>query len=135
MGSRACGLFFLNNVFSSDNSCLSSSAVYRSTCVHYLAACVPCHFSHVQLCAALWTAACQPPLSKGFSKQGYWSGLPCLPSGSLPDPGIESVSHVYPALAVRFFTACATWEALCIILLDSFYHIVEQVQALAYFCF
>ena len=34
------------------------------------------HFSHVQLCATLWTAAHQAPLSKGFSRQEYWSGLP-----------------------------------------------------------
>ena len=33
-------------------------------------------FSHVQLCATLWTAAHQAPLSMGFSRQEYWSGLP-----------------------------------------------------------
>ena len=38
----------------------------------------------------------------GFSRQEYWSGLPFLPPGDLPDPGIESRS---PALAERFFTA------------------------------
>ena len=52
-------------------------------------------FSHVLLCAALWAAACQGPLSVGFSRQEYWSGLPCPPSGDLPDPGIEPRS---PAL-------------------------------------
>ena len=35
------------------------------------------------------TAACQAPLSMGFSRQGYWSGSPCLPPGDLPDPGVE----------------------------------------------
>ena len=44
----------------------------------------------------------QAPLSMGFSRQEYWSGLPFLPPGDLPDPGIESRS---PALAERFFTA------------------------------
>ena len=34
------------------------------------------HFSHAQLCATLWTAAHQAPLSMGFSRQEYWSGLP-----------------------------------------------------------
>ena len=34
------------------------------------------HFSHVQLCATPWTAACQATLSMGFSRQEYWSGLP-----------------------------------------------------------
>jgi len=36
-----------------------------------------------------WTAACQAPLSMGFSKQGYWSGLPFPSPGYLPDPGIK----------------------------------------------
>ena len=45
------------------------------------------------LCAALWTSACQAPLSRGFSRQEYWSGLPCPPPGNLPNPGIESVSY------------------------------------------
>ena len=48
------------------------------------------HFSHVQLFVTLWTAAHQPPLSMGFSRREYWSGLPCLPPGDLPDPGIEA---------------------------------------------
>ena len=52
------------------------------------------HFSHVWLFETLWTVAHQAPLSMGFSRQGYWSGLPCLPPGDLPDPGIEPVSHV-----------------------------------------
>ena len=56
------------------------------------------HFSHVQLYATLWTVARQAPLSMGFSKQEYWSGLPCPPPGDLPDPGIEPVSPATPAL-------------------------------------
>ena len=35
------------------------------------------------------TVACQAPLSMGFSRQEYWSGLPCPPPGDLPNPGIE----------------------------------------------
>ena len=46
------------------------------------------------------TVAHQTPLSIGFSSQEYWSGLPFLPPGNLPDPGIKPVS---PALAGRFF--------------------------------
>ena len=38
----------------------------------------------------LWTVAHQAPLSMGFCRQEYWSGLPC-PPGDLPDPGIEPV--------------------------------------------
>ena len=41
--------------------------------------CMHCHFSHVRLFVTLWTVACQAPLSMGFSRQDYWSGLPCLP--------------------------------------------------------
>ena len=62
--------------------------------------------------ATLWTIACQAPLSMGFSKQEYWSGLPWPPPGSLPHPGIESVSLRSPALASRFFTSTAFWKAL-----------------------
>ena len=44
--------------------------------------------SHVQLMTP-WTVACQVPLSMGFSRQEYWSGLPFPSPGDLPDPGIE----------------------------------------------
>ena len=47
------------------------------------------YFSHVQLFETLWTVAHQAPLSMGFSRQEYWSELPCSPPGDLPDPGIE----------------------------------------------
>ena len=70
------------------------------------------HFGHVQLYAAPWTVAHQAPLSREFSTQEYWSGLPCPSSGNLPDPGTEPTSLMPPALAGRFFTASAMWEAL-----------------------
>ena len=44
------------------------------------------------LCGTSWTAACQAPLSMGFSRHEYWSGLPCPPPWDLPDPGIDPVS-------------------------------------------
>ena len=68
-------------------------------------------FSRVQLCVTLWTIAHQALLSMGFSRQEYWSGLPCPLSGNLPDPGIKPASPVSPALAGRFFTTNTTWEA------------------------
>jgi len=37
----------------------------------------------------MWTVACQAPLSMGFSRQEYWSGLPCPPPRDLPNPGIK----------------------------------------------
>ena len=52
--------------------------------------------SPVRLFVTPWTRARQAPLSMGFSRQEYWSGLPFPPPGDLPDPGIEPVS---PALA------------------------------------
>ena len=54
--------------------------------------CVLSHLSHVRLCAALWTAACQALMSMGFSRQKYWRGFPCPPPGDLPNPGIEPTS-------------------------------------------
>ena len=63
------------------------------------------------LFATLWTVAHQASLSMRFSRQEYWSGLPCPPSGDLPDPGIEPAFLMSPALAGGFFTTRAIWEA------------------------
>ena len=71
-----------------------------------------CCFSCVQLSATLCTVAHQAPLSMGFSRQEYWSGLPCPPPGDLPDAGTEPASLWCPTLAGRFFTTSTTWEAL-----------------------
>ena len=60
--------------------------------------------SRVQLFVTLWTAARQAPLSMGFSRQEYWSGLPFPPPGDLLDPGIELASPASSALAGGFFT-------------------------------
>jgi len=65
-------------------------------------------FSRVQLFATPWTVAHQAPLSLGFSRQEHRSGLPCPPPGDLPDPGIEPIFLMSPALAGRFFTTSAT---------------------------
>ena len=50
--------------------------------------------SCVQIFATVWTVACQAPLSTGFPRQEYWSGLPFPPPGDLSNPGIESTSLV-----------------------------------------
>ena len=69
------------------------------------------HFRYVQLFETLWTVACpRAPLSMGFSRQEYCSGLLCPSPGDLPDPGIEPVSLTSPALAGGFFTTSTTWE-------------------------
>ena len=62
--------------------------------------------------AALWTVAFQAPLFMRVPRHEYWSGLPCPPPRDLPDPGIEPVVLMSPALAGVFFTTSATWEAL-----------------------
>ena len=61
-------------------------------------------FSPVRLFGTPWTVAHQTPLSLGFSRQEYWSGLLCPPPGDLPDPGIKPTSLMSPALAGGFFT-------------------------------
>ena len=70
------------------------------------------HFNCVWLFAPSWTVARQALFSMGFSRQKYWSGLPCPPPGDLPDPGIKTASLTSPAVAGRFSTSSAIWEAL-----------------------
>ena len=77
----------------------------KTLCV--LQACVLSHFSHVWLFENLRTVACQVPLSMGFSRQEYSSGLPCPPPGDLPDPGIEPKSLKFVG---GLFTSSTTWE-------------------------
>ena len=66
------------------------------------------HFSRVLLCVTLWTVACQAPLSMRFSRQEYWSGLPCPPPRDLPDSRMEPASLSSPALKDGFFTTSAS---------------------------
>ena len=67
-------------------------------------------FSPVRLFGTIWTTAHQAPLSMGFSRQEYWSGLPCPSPGDLPGPGIEPTSLASPVLAGGFFTTSVTRE-------------------------
>ena len=72
--------------------------------------------SHVRLFAFPRTIDCKAPPPKEFSRQEYWSGLPCPPPGNLSDPGIEPISFMSPALAGRFFTTSTTWESpICLL--------------------
>ena len=68
----------------------------------YVCICM-CVFSPVQLFVTLWTVTRQAPLSMGFSRQEYWSGLLFPPLEDFPDPGIEPASPSTPGLASRFF--------------------------------
>ena len=56
--------------------------------------------SRVPLFATPWTIAYQAPLSMGFSRQEYWSGLPFPSAGDLPNPGIEPESPALQADAL-----------------------------------
>ena len=71
------------------------------------------HAKSFQLChfATPWIVTHQAPLSMGFSRQEYQSGLPGPSSGDLPDPGIEPTSHCVSSIAGEFFTTSTTWEA------------------------
>ena len=61
-----------------------------------------------------WTVAYQAPLSIGFSRQEYWSGLPFPSPGDLPDSGIKPTPLVSPELASRFFTTVAPWKPIAV---------------------
>ena len=65
----------------------------------FVHACTLSCFSHVRLFVTLWTVAHPAPLSMGFSRKEYWSGLPYTLPG-YPDPGVEPASPVAPALQV-----------------------------------
>ena len=82
--------------------------------------------SHVRLFVTPWTVAYQAPLSMGFSRQEYWSGLPFPSPGDLPDPGIElgfpaleadAVIDISPGnldSSLCFFQPSVSHDVLCI---------------------
>ena len=78
-------------------SSVLSCGAKQSMCLN---ACALVHFSRVRLFVTLWSVACQAPLSMGFSRQEYWSGLPFPSAGHLPNPGIKPISPASPALQV-----------------------------------
>ena len=91
-----------------------NKCAYVCVCVHAHACVCVCMlscFSGVQLCVTPWTVACQAPLSMGFSRHEYWSGLPWPPLGHLPDPGMEPTSAT-SAFAGGIFTTSATWKPM-----------------------
>ena len=89
-------------------NCDNEQSVTKGPCS---SVCMLSRFSHAQLFVTLQTVAHQASLSTGFSWQKYWSGLPFPPPGNLPNLGIEGTSLIFPALAGRFLTTSATWEA------------------------
>ena len=75
--------------------------------------------SRVWLFVTPWSVAYQAPLSTGFSRQEYWSGVPFPSPGDLPYPGIEPASLMSPALAGRSVSPGATWEAFLLWVVDN----------------
>ena len=88
------------------------SKMLNAICMYVLCmyACVLSCFSRIQLFVTLWTVAHQAPLSKVFSKQEYWCGLPCPPPGVLPNLEIKLSSVPSPAFPGGFFTTSVTSE-------------------------
>ena len=70
----------------------------RSQSKNHMHACVLSHVSRVQLCVTQWTVTLQAPLSVGFCKEKYCTGLSCPPPGDFPNPGTELTSSESPEL-------------------------------------
>ena len=107
------GLFESTNMLSrKQGNYFQKKKTSKSTCTTISLQCteqVPSHtkvkvksLSRVRLFVTLWTVARQAPLSTGFSRQEYWSGLPFPSPGDLPDPGIKPGS---PALEANALTS------------------------------
>ena len=69
-----------------------ASVIYNYLQTHQIVYIAELSTHRARLCATPWTAACQAPLSIGFSRQEYWSGLPFPPLGDLPDLEIKPAS-------------------------------------------
>ena len=80
--------------------------------------CFLTHFIRVLLFLTLWIAACQAPLSLGFSREEYWSGLAFPSTEDLPDPGIKSCLLCLLHCR-RILYHCATWEVVQFILYNA----------------
>ena len=104
-----CGNRFIINV----KCYVTTNSVWPNHVNHTrvrVCACVCAHLC-TTLCDPMDYTVCKAPLSIGFPRQEYWSGLPFPSPGDLPDPGIEPMSLMSPASAGRFFTTSTTWEA------------------------
>ena len=99
---------------------------YMCVCIYVCCAVLSC-FNHVQLFATLWTVAHQAPLSMGFSRQEFWSGLPFPPPGDLPDPGIKPTPPASPALADRFFTTEPSGNISCTQTYMPVFHVYKHI--------
>ena len=84
-----------NNILIFHESALSLAAAFTTAVTLVLLwVCMLSHCCYVWLFETLWTVAQQAPLSKGFSRQGYWSWLPFPSPGDLPNPGTKPASFI-----------------------------------------
>ena len=83
---------------------------YKNYMINSMLALMFSHFSHVQLFVTLWTIACQAPLSLGFSRQEYWSGLPFLSPGSSRPRDPTETSHIADSLLFELSGEAPRWH-------------------------
>ena len=96
--------FFMQNLF------YAFTYSFQQVCVCVCGVCVwvcvcMCPLSCIQFFVTPWSVAGQAPLSMGFPRQEYWSGLPFPTPGELSNPGIKPASPASPTVAGRFFTS------------------------------
>ena len=107
-----CNWFSCKNDFLNAEKGISTKRYMNTPCkipyitlVYVFTSCMHAQLlSHVRLFATLWTAAHQAPLSMGFSRQEYWSGLQFSPPGYPPNSEIEPTPLASPVLTDKFFT-------------------------------
>ena len=97
-------------------------------CLVCMCVCV-CVLSRVRLFATLWTVAHQAPLSMGFSRQEYWSRLPCPPPGDLPDPGIKPASLYVSCIGRQVTQAGYLHLPLAPI---SYFHAIQNIPRISF---
>ena len=111
-------IFFSLDYFSYTNILiflsLSTSSIDSCYKLGFSSSCMLSLFSPVWLFVTLWTIANQVPLSVGFPRQEYWSGLPYSPAADLPDQETEP-RLISAALAWGFFTTGGRWEAFIVV--------------------
>ena len=84
-----------------------------------------CVLNHVQLFVTPWTVSCQVPLSMGFFRQEYWSGVPFPSPEDLSDSGIKLTFPASPALAGRFLTTQPSGKLGKKLILEWIYQLVR----------
>ena len=104
------------------------------TLIVVMLVCVACVLSYIWFFASPWTVAHQAPLSMGFSRQEYWSGLPFLSPGDLCNPGIKLMSPNVACIGRQVLYPCTTGEALMLPWVHSYILIKMYALSFCNFC-